>query len=299
MKIVLFDLGKTLEDDDILLPGARETLAAIAAMHDAAGDPAVLAVVSNFDMPTSPEVIDPIRQRYYDILENLGIRSFFEPVAQRVTLSTEVGVPKPRRRIFQAAVDKVDPRRRFEDVIFITEDPEHVAAARRFGMEAVHFQGPGQSSGDIQRLVDLIPLVEVWLALPARAPVSERGPSAAGSVSVAACSLPTGSAGLWRDPSAPLGAGWVQFGEEMLLLAPEGQRSALAERGAGSGVPIRELRDRVDREHLHLVIQKGDLFQKNHPEVPVLLDRGRFLVVELDPERAARLDPGDEPCYTV
>lgn len=34
MRIVLFDLGNTLESNDALLPGARETLAAIAALRD-------------------------------------------------------------------------------------------------------------------------------------------------------------------------------------------------------------------------------------------------------------------------
>jgi hypothetical protein len=37
MKVVLFDLGKTLEDQDVLLPGARETLQAIQEMRDGPG----------------------------------------------------------------------------------------------------------------------------------------------------------------------------------------------------------------------------------------------------------------------
>jgi hypothetical protein len=49
----------------------------------------------------------------------------------------------------------------------------------------------------------------------------------------------------------------------------------------------------------HLVVQKGRLFQQAHPDVPVLLDKGRYLVVDLDPERAKVLDHGDEPCYSI
>ena len=37
MKIVLFDLGRTLEVNDVLLPGAKETLEAIQELKDAAG----------------------------------------------------------------------------------------------------------------------------------------------------------------------------------------------------------------------------------------------------------------------
>jgi hypothetical protein len=49
MKVILFDIGKTLEDRDILLPGARN-----AASHpgDAGlqGEAAILALVSDFNM---------------------------------------------------------------------------------------------------------------------------------------------------------------------------------------------------------------------------------------------------------
>jgi FMN phosphatase YigB (HAD superfamily) len=165
MKVVLFDLGKTLEDRDVLLPGARETLQAIQAMQDSGGKAAVLALVSDFDMPDSPEHIPAIRQRYYEILDGLGIRSFFEPVAGGVTLSSEVGVFKPDEKIFRAVIEKIDEGLRFGDVVFITENRRHVIEARRLGMRAIHFQGPGQNTGDVDRLVEVIPLVQKLVGL--------------------------------------------------------------------------------------------------------------------------------------
>lgn len=71
MKMVLFDLGKTLADEDALLPGALETLAGIAALRRGDGPAALLGSL---------------------------------------------------------------------------------------GMRAVHFRGPGQTSGELERLTDLIPL---------------------------------------------------------------------------------------------------------------------------------------------
>lgn len=165
MKVVLFDLGKTLEDQDVLLPGARETPQAIQQMRDQSEEAAALALVSDFDMPDNPEQLPVIRQRYYEILEGLGIRSLFEPVAERVTLSSEVGVFKPDERIFRTVIEKLDEDLHFGDVVFITENREHVLAARRLGMRAIHFQGPGQNSGDVARLVDVIPLVQTFLRL--------------------------------------------------------------------------------------------------------------------------------------
>ncbi len=82
----------------MLLPGARETLQAISALRDAEGAAAVLGLVSDFDMPAEPSQVPQIQQRYYALLDHLGIRPFFEPVAEHVTLSTEVGVSSPTRR---------------------------------------------------------------------------------------------------------------------------------------------------------------------------------------------------------
>jgi phosphoglycolate phosphatase-like HAD superfamily hydrolase len=169
MKIVLFDLGETLEEvvdgEDILLPGARETLEAIHAMRDSNGKAPVLALVSDFgDIPANPAQILASQKEYYKLLEKLGIRSFFEPVAQRVTLSTEVGRPKPDKQVFQAVIEKI-PGLHLADVMFITEDQCHVQAARRLGMQAIHFKGPRQIRGDIDKLVDSIPHIRRFLGI--------------------------------------------------------------------------------------------------------------------------------------
>jgi FMN phosphatase YigB (HAD superfamily) len=165
MKVVLFDLGNTLEDQDadVLLPGALETLQAIQAMRAPGGEAAALALVSGFDMPDNPDELLIIRQRYFEILDKLGIRSFFEPVEERVRLSSEAGVFKPDEKIFRAAIEKIDESLRFRDVVFITENKGHVIAARHLGMSAIHFKGPEQATEDVDRLVELIPLVQNFL----------------------------------------------------------------------------------------------------------------------------------------
>jgi FMN phosphatase YigB (HAD superfamily) len=86
-------------------------------------------------------------------------------VAERVTLSSEVGVFKPDEKIFRTVIEKLDEGLQFGDVIFTTENREHVIEARRLGMRAIHFQGPGQNTGDVDRLVDVIPLVQKFLRL--------------------------------------------------------------------------------------------------------------------------------------
>lgn len=72
----------------------------------------------------------------------------------------------------------------------------------------------------------------------------------------------------------------LQFGAESLEFAEEAARETTA-----------------PHEQLHVVVQNGRLFQQHHPDVPVLHDRGRFLVVKLDPERARALSEGNKTCF--
>jgi hypothetical protein len=104
-------------------------------------------------------------------------------------------------------------------------------------------------------------------------------------------------------PSAPLdlpsGASWARFGGEVLLFSDEARWDALAERAERGALQLRERQPDVQREHLHVVVQNGRLFQQENPDARVLLDRGRFLLVELDPDRARRLEGKGETCYGV
>jgi FMN phosphatase YigB (HAD superfamily) len=86
-------------------------------------------------------------------------------VASRVTRSSEVGVFKPDEKIFRAVIEKFDEDLSFGDVLFVTENREHVIETRRLGMHAIHFKGPGQNAGDVDRLVDVIPKVPEFLGL--------------------------------------------------------------------------------------------------------------------------------------
>ena len=166
MRVILFDLGNTLENQnqEILISGAMETLTSIRAMKDSKGNAPIMALASDFgNIPADEAQIEASRQEYYALLENLDIRHFFEPVEKHVILSTEVGFPKPNEEFFQAVIDRLDANLGFQDMMFITEKKPHVTAARDLKMKAVHFKGPGEISGDISQLPELIPLVRDFL----------------------------------------------------------------------------------------------------------------------------------------
>ena len=280
MKVILFDLGRTLEDQDVLLPGATEMLEAVRGLVDADGAALQIGLVSDYTMPETAADVPALRQEYLAILDRLSLREFFEPVEVRVTLSTELGVFKPDERVFRAALDKLQPGIPFGSALFVTEHPGHVAAARALGMRAVHFKGPGQTTGDIAQLLDFIPIATDFVASPAMATAR----------------------GAWADAGASStarvrGASWARFGDDVFLFGHGGGwQEARSRAGAAA---MRAGTSDVPRDHLHLVIQKGRLFQRAFPDVPVLLDRGRFLIVTLTPERAARFARCVEPCFAV
>jgi FMN phosphatase YigB (HAD superfamily) len=161
MKVVLLDLGNTLEyttqeNKDVLMPGALDLLSAIQHLRDSNGEPPVLALVSNW--------VDPPVE-YYNLLQDLGIANFFKPFSKKVTLSNVVGIPKPDERIFRAAIDKIHKNIPYKNVIFITEDSDHIVKARKYGMAAIHFKPPGQTNGDVDSLTKMIPLINQFLSI--------------------------------------------------------------------------------------------------------------------------------------
>lgn len=163
MKIVLFDLGRTLESSDLLLPGAKDTLQAVQQLKDSNGQPPRLGLISDF-VPGPQELVQ-WRNEYLGILDDLSIRSFFEPVDRHVTISTDLVslVFKPDELIFRLAIDRINSGGKFSDAIFITERLEHVIGARHLGMHAIHFQGPGQTTGEVRNLIDLVPLIKTFV----------------------------------------------------------------------------------------------------------------------------------------
>jgi hypothetical protein len=283
VRLILFDLGGTLEDRDVLRPGALATLKAIQSLCTGDRPAAVLGLVSDFDMPAEPADVAVIRQRYYELLDRLGIRSFFEPVERRVTLSTEVGVFKPDEAIFRAAVRKIDPGLPFDDVLFVTENVEHVRGARRLGLRAVHLRGPDQPHGEVDALPALLPLVRSFVGID-------------DTVATAVVPAPSDQADPVVRRAIATGVTWTRLGDTLVLRGPAAGLEGIL---AGSGAAGSTRRSSVPSRDLYLVTQLGRLFQQDHPDVPVLVDKGRFLVIGLDHTGRHLGDGAHADCYAV
>ena len=101
------------------------------------------------------------------------------------------------------------------------------------------------------------------------------------------------------DPREVQGTSWAQFGDELLLYADDTAWGRVVEGARRGARQLQEHQTTVQREHMYLVVQNGRLFQQEHPDVPVIIDRGRFLLVDLDPDRASQLQGDQATCYGV
>ena len=62
--------------------------------------------------------------------------------------------------------------------------------------------------------------------------------------------------------------------------------------------PVRQ-RVSVRKSDMHLVVQKGRTFQQEHPDAEVIYDKGRYLVVALDPAKARKLNKRKDVCFHI
>jgi hypothetical protein len=92
---------------------------------------------------------------------------------------------------------------------------------------------------------------------------------------------------------------WARFGNEVLIAASDTQW-ARATRVRHTRAPEPRVTDTdIDIDRLHLVVQHGRLFQQHQLEVKVLLDKGRFLLVDLEPQVAREVALGNETCFGI
>jgi FMN phosphatase YigB (HAD superfamily) len=158
MKVIIFDLGNTLEHSlsgrDTIMPGALELLSELAVIKDKSGTPPVLALVSDYQ---------GISLEYYHLIDGLGFDKFFKPYEQKITLSNEVGFSKPDSRIFRAAIDKIETDLPYHNVVFVTENKDHTTEARKLGMMAIRFKVINEFGEGVENLPEMIHLIHLFI----------------------------------------------------------------------------------------------------------------------------------------
>ena len=173
-RVILFDFGETLEHNSNLREDSLETLEKIKEMKDMNNESVILGLASDFKLPDDwgapplEEQIKRSKEDYFMILENLEIRHFFEPVEQNVILSTEVGKTKDQdiQIFFQTVVNKIS-NTNFNQIIFITENIEHIRTANLLGIKTIFLKLDNNSNNNnnytISNLIESVNIIEEWI----------------------------------------------------------------------------------------------------------------------------------------
>jgi Peptidase family M28 len=99
-------------------------------------------------------------------------------------------------------------------------------------------------------------------------------------------------------PLTKLPVGFARFGDEVLIYTSNSKWHALMEFAEMAGIALSVLPWDLEREELYLVIQVGDPFSREHQDA-VVLNKGRYLAVALEPERARHLLATKSRCYSI
>jgi FMN phosphatase YigB (HAD superfamily) len=172
-KVILFDLGDTLEHNGSIREDAVETLQKIKDMKDINNESPILGLASDneFRNPDdTPTTSDQARDIYYRLLrDKYKIANHFEPLDTNVTLSKDVGATKDEnlQLFMQTAIDKIG-NTSFNQIIFITENCKHIDSANSLGIKTIFLKLNNNSAvnngnNTITNLSESINLIEGML----------------------------------------------------------------------------------------------------------------------------------------
>jgi hypothetical protein len=164
-KVILFDLGDTLEHNGHLREDAVETLKKIKHMKDINNESPLLGLASDNEFPNTTNL--QARKKYYSILRDLEIVEYFKPLDTNVTLSKDVGATKDENLplLMETAKKKIGNNISFNDLIFITENKGHIDSANLLGIKTIFLKlnnnsGLDNGNNTISNLSESINLIE-------------------------------------------------------------------------------------------------------------------------------------------
>ncbi len=92
---------------------------------------------------------------------------------------------------------------------------------------------------------------------------------------------------------------WVRFGSELLVYAADKKFDSAISRISARARNSVKNDGAVKKGDMHLVMQKGRTFQLENPEIRIILDKGRYLVVEMPKAKARKLSKRNDPCFHI
>lgn len=90
---------------------------------------------------------------------------------------------------------------------------------------------------------------------------------------------------------------WVRFGNEILIYAADKKFDAVMNKlgPASSSASV----GNIKKGDMHLVVQRGRVFQLENPDVPIILDKGRYLVADIAKPAAKKIARNSSSAFRI
>lgn len=139
LKILMLDLENTLVQSDKVMPHVLEVLPAINSFHLQDGSDLISGLIAEYKLaqPFTQPRVDEIFTDFINLLTQLGLARYFEPITERVTLSTHANARKPDRRLFSLALKRLGADSSQHDCLFISGNAAYSHRYRRFGVDTL------------------------------------------------------------------------------------------------------------------------------------------------------------------
>lgn len=102
-----------------------------------------------------------------------------------------------------------------------------------------------------------------------------------------------------EESARNFGAHWARLGDKTVVWTVSEEWDAFANKARQASISLGQAEGRELEGQLYLVIQIGRAFQDTHPEVRIVIDKGRYLVADLLPEEVRRFMESKDDWWTV
>jgi len=92
---------------------------------------------------------------------------------------------------------------------------------------------------------------------------------------------------------------WTQLGNQTVVWTEADDRKAFRKHARDGGISVPSSALAQSTGQLALIIQVGASFQREFPDVRIVVDKGRHLIVELETQQLARLASQSDDCWVV
>jgi len=95
------------------------------------------------------------------------------------------------------------------------------------------------------------------------------------------------------------GAHWARLGDKTIVWTISEELDAFTSKARQAGISLDQAESCELEGQLYLVIQTGRAFQDTYPEAKIVVEKGRYLVADLLPEKVRSLAESKDEWWTV